>query len=421
MTTVITIDQGTPSVEIEDAAGEVHAYSLAGAPLRLDAFAVSLARCDGGGAPYRVATAGLGVWYCECGDAKFRAGRERRLCKHQRAARDLLALVRILGGDEVAKQRTSNEVIQAPVEAAPMTQAGPATQMIPAQAAAAAVSWSMVRNLAEAIQIADLIGKSNALADVRNPGIALLKIMAGAEIGFGPFASLTGVDIINGKPSVGAHLKAATIKRSDHYDYEIIEQDEAGTVCDVAFFERVAHQGGESRKFSAGWKRVGNVRFTIEQANEKGLTQGAKGTKDNWRTAPADMLFARCITKGQKRFCPDLIGGARTYDPDELDVAPEPLPAPVVASAIPAVDAEFEAVQQVETPDAQEPEGNEPLPEMWVVRFGQACADLGLAASAVIARLQKAYGVDSFRKLNSAQAAEVLEKLEAAAEKKKAG
>lgn len=199
--------------------------------------------------------------------------------------------------------------------------------------APASSTWTAVGNLAEAIQLAEIVAKSNGLPDIRNAGQALLKILAGAEMGFGPFASLVDVHIIEGKPAVGAHLKAAAIKRSDHYDYRVIELTRDS--CSLEFSERSRATG----KFEV----VGRVSMTLAEAEESGLTKGKDGMKRNWRVSSDDMLFARCISKGYRRYCPDLTSGVLVYDPDELDSDENPHQAVVECAVRPPAPVPDEA------------------------------------------------------------------------------
>ena len=92
---VIVIDpRGAATIEIPDAEGEVHSYSVEPASEGLDAWACSLRRLDGeGDSPYRIAQNLSGSWRCSCGDAIYRARKEHRLCKHARAARNVKLLI----------------------------------------------------------------------------------------------------------------------------------------------------------------------------------------------------------------------------------------------------------------------------------------------------------------------------------------
>jgi hypothetical protein len=48
-----------------------------------------------------------------------------------------------------------------------------------------------------------------------------IKIMAGREMGYGPFASVQGIHVIQGKPSIAANLMAAAVKAHPRYDYRV--------------------------------------------------------------------------------------------------------------------------------------------------------------------------------------------------------
>lgn len=124
-----------------------------------------------------------------------------------------------------------------------------------------------------------------------------IKILAGMEAGFGPFASATGVSVINGRPGFGANLLAQAIKRHPLYDYRVLEKTDQ--VCRI--------------KFLAGREELGVETFTIQMAERAGLVKGGP-----WRAYPEAMLFARCLTAGMRTHCPDALGGATAYTPEEL-------------------------------------------------------------------------------------------------------
>lgn len=200
-------------------------------------------------------------------------------------------------------------------------------------------SWMVVRNLAEAIQLAEIVYKSNAFPDVRSAAMAVVKIMAGAEMGFGPFASLADVHVIEGKPAVGAHLRAAAVKGSSNYDYRVLES--SSTRCELEFFER---------RGAGAFEPVGRVVMTLQEAIDSGLAvkekdkNGQAILKRNWRVHPDDMLFARAISKGYRRYCPDLSGGVLAYTPEELDSEETPT-APLARLSGPVLDADFTPAQ----------------------------------------------------------------------------
>lgn len=137
-----------------------------------------------------------------------------------------------------------------------------------------------------------------------NPqAIAMLatKIMAGRELGFGPFASANNIHIIKGKPCIGANLMAASVKSNPRYDYRVKEL--TSEKCVIEFFEREG-----DKKVS-----VGISEFTMKDAQAMELTG-----KDNWIKAPRNMLFARAMSNGMRWYCPDTFSGNAVYVPEEL-------------------------------------------------------------------------------------------------------
>lgn len=168
---------------------------------------------------------------------------------------------------------------------------------------------TVTSDFSQTMSLCEVLAKSGYFADTRSTAQAVVKVLAGAELGFGPIASMTGVHIIEGKPSVGAHLMAAMIKRSGRYDYDLLHCSRE--ICEVEFFEV-----SEKKR-----KSLGKTQLTMAEAMQSGLAIGkdGKSLKSNWARSSDDMLFARCITKGYRRFCPDLTGGCPVYDPDELD------------------------------------------------------------------------------------------------------
>jgi hypothetical protein len=181
-------------------------------------------------------------------------------------------------------------------------------------------------DIQETLLLAEHLAKSGYFADARTASQAVVKILTGRELGFPTIASMVGVHIIEGKPSIGAHLMAAAIKRSDRYDFRVIERTRAR--CELEFLERPKGGGPLSP--------VGRMSMTMQEAIDTGLATksgGAGGAlKSNWSRSADDMLFARCISKGYRTYCADLSAGCLAYTPDELDhgEAPEPLPAVVV-------------------------------------------------------------------------------------------
>jgi hypothetical protein len=152
-------------------------------------------------------------------------------------------------------------------------------------------------SLDDTFKVSEAFAKSGFFTDAKDAAKALVKIMAGREIGLGPFASMNGVHIIQGKPSLGGGIIATMVKAHPRYDYRLTEHTD--DACEVAFF-----QDGQE---------LGRSRFSMEDARKAAL-----GNKDNWKKYPRNMLFNRAISNGARWYCPDAFGGVIVYTPEEL-------------------------------------------------------------------------------------------------------
>lgn len=196
--------------------------------------------------------------------------------------------------------------------------------------------------------------ESGYFKDVNSKAQAIVKVMAGAELGLPPFASMTGIHIIQGKPVLGANVLATLVKNDPRYDYQI--KTATNDKCELTWFESV---------YPKPPKEVGYSSFTMEEAKKAGLTN-----KDNWKKYPSDMLFARAISRGARRFAPGIFGGSPVYTPDELgaDVDEE---GNVIVDSV-----------AVDVPDEPMPTVTEPQPELLPTSNGdvyQAVVDAKLS------------------------------------------
>ena len=153
--------------------------------------------------------------------------------------------------------------------------------------------------MAELQTAANAMHASGYFGDVKSQAQAMVKVLAGAEIGLPPFASMSGIHIVNGKPTLGANLIATLVKNDPRYDYRVKRAD--NEVCVLAWYE--------------GGAAVGESSFSIQEANAAGLTG-----KQTWKAYASDMLFARALTRGARRYAPGIFGGAPIYTPDEMGV-----------------------------------------------------------------------------------------------------
>lgn len=160
--------------------------------------------------------------------------------------------------------------------------------------------------LREIQQWGDVFHQSGMFQDVKSAAAAMVKIKAGEELGFGPFASMAGIDIIKGKVSVGSGLQASLIKDSPRYRYSVVQLD--GDGCVLSFYE----------KLDSGWTVLGESKFDKQDATDAGLAGG-----DNYKKYARNMFFARALTNGMRWYCPDLLracgGQSETHDDFDVD------------------------------------------------------------------------------------------------------
>ena len=124
-----------------------------------------------------------------------------------------------------------------------------------------------------------------------------IRLMAGMEAGFSPFASATGVHIIEGKPAFSSNLLAQAVRRHPVYDYQVL--DSTDKRCRI--------------QFTSNGKPLGVSEWNMAMAERAGLT-----SKANWKRYPESLLFARAMSAGVRTYCPDALGGAVAYVPEEL-------------------------------------------------------------------------------------------------------
>jgi hypothetical protein len=163
----------------------------------------------------------------------------------------------------------------------------------------------IVKSAADALTIGETFFKSGMFSDIKSAQQAVVKIMAGAEMGISPFAAMSGIHIIQGKPTIGAGLMAARVKGFGKYDYKVLEHSDK--ICSIEYF-----QGSNS---------LGVSTFTIEDAKKA-------GTK-NIDRFPKNMLFARAMSNGVKWYTPDIYENP-VYVPEEMEQVTEDTTAQIV-------------------------------------------------------------------------------------------
>jgi hypothetical protein len=230
-------------------------------------------------------------------------------------------------------------------------------------------SAPFIRGLDDAVRFGEVLAKSGYFKDAADAAQAAVKVLAGAELGIGPIAAMTGINIVEGKPTLSADLEAKAVKRSKRYNYRVVELTEQR--CSIEFYE---------------WgELVGTETFTTDDAKRAQLLG-----KRNWQQYPKNMLFARALSNGVAFHCPD-VTAMRIYTPDELGdeddpgaalsaqaapIAPVVAPSPESPPTSPTPEVEADMSPAADSPPAT---ADEPAPARAYVptdeAIGQEAAD----------------------------------------------
>lgn len=166
--------------------------------------------------------------------------------------------------------------------------------------------------------LGEIIVNSGYFEDAKERDQAIVKVLAGREVGLQPIESMTGIHIIQGKISFGANMMAAAVKKHQNYDYRVTEH--TTKECVIDFYEIIyAIKGKDSTR-----EKIGTSSFTMEEANKimhwdkkKGMNVSLSSGA-SWKNYPKAMLFARAMSAGVRYYCPDVFGHSPVYVPEEM-------------------------------------------------------------------------------------------------------
>lgn len=151
-------------------------------------------------------------------------------------------------------------------------------------------------------KLSKIFYESGIFEDVKSEAQAVVKILAGQEIGLSPLESMMNFYIVKNRVTATAKVIAALIKKSQ-YDYQIEKLD--NEECCLIFFKND--------------KEIGKSAFSLKDAARAGIIN-----KDNWKNYPRNCLFARALTNGSRWYCPDVYCGYATEEIEELNIETTP-------------------------------------------------------------------------------------------------
>ncbi|MCG6493387.1 hypothetical protein [Kitasatospora sp. A2-31] len=230
-------------------------------------------------------------------------------------------------------------------------------------------------NLPDMVRYAEHLAKADMLPKgfAGRPANVLYAMEYGRTLGITPLAALTGIHVIEGKPSASSGLIGALVRQAGHK----------------------LRVKGDGRTATAQIIRADDPEWTyectwdLERAEQAGLCQiknGKPWARDRngkptaWEKYPAAMLKARAITEVARDACEDVLFGLH-YTPEELgayvDQDGNPVDAPV--QPLRSVPSESVTVQDVAADSQQAAEDAAHTTDASVVRqIWQAAGNAGL-------------------------------------------
>lgn len=155
------------------------------------------------------------------------------------------------------------------------------------------------------------LSMSGFFKDSRQAEQAFAKLIFGRDLGLSATQAMTDIHIVEGKPEMSANLQASKVLSSGRHDYRVLKLD--ASACAIEFGPKPAPGKDEDGNWLPWPQSYGTSEFTMKDAETAGLAG-----KNNWRSYPRNMLFARAMSNGVAWFCPDITNGIRVYAEGEV-------------------------------------------------------------------------------------------------------
>lgn len=169
--------------------------------------------------------------------------------------------------------------------------------------------------------VATMFAKSNCFTDIDKDSTgawypqdvsiarAMMKIEFGASMGFNEGESISGIDIIKGRLAIGAHLRAARMKKAGFSWTQMVCNNKGCWMPLEYKGQPMMHQKFDEATgklvFDGDKPVMVQVVVSYTEADAK---QADLFKKDNYQRDPSAMYFARSITRAQRRYGPEVLG-----------------------------------------------------------------------------------------------------------------
>ena len=184
--------------------------------------------------------------------------------------------------------------------------------------------------LADQVKKAELMAQASLLPEAykKQPANLLWAMEMADALNVSLAQAITGISVINGKPSMSAEMMRGLVARAGHR-FRVVEMSDKAAVVEVARRE---------------WPEdVQAFTFTMDDAAKAGLAGSA-----TYKRHPKAMLLARATSMACRAVFADVVSGMG-YTPDELGGEPQPHHTPAAPSPARLIAHPAEPDAQVDT------------------------------------------------------------------------
>lgn len=173
-------------------------------------------------------------------------------------------------------------------------------QLVPAQTAQQSANALVPRNIAEALELANVMSAANLIPEhLRGkPGDCLLIVMQAQRWGMDAVSVAQATSVVRGKLCYEGKLVAAALYAMGAIDGRLRYE--------------FSGAGDQRRVKVSGTPRGTKIDQTVE-----GTVADWRTSNDNWKKSPDDMLVYRGTRQWARRYAPEALLGV--YTPDEME------------------------------------------------------------------------------------------------------
>lgn len=181
-----------------------------------------------------------------------------------------------------------------------------------------------IQNVQDALSFAKMFVDSGLAPDGDTANKVVMKLQAGLELGLQPMQALQLLIVTDkGRLSMMSVGMLALIRRSPLCEYADVSIEGEGDKRKAVFISKRVGRSERKVEYSV------NDAMTARLWNKKIKTRTGGEFETPWVTSPEDMLVARVISRGAKRYWSDVIYGLEVAEvARDIDAGPQPQPGP---------------------------------------------------------------------------------------------